>query len=221
MANQQEPVVPSKQDTKAASKPGEVTPDWEKILYSTERVQKWLKGELTLQELNAINGPEMLSMAMVGFQLYEQGRLDDAEVIFTGLQALDPREAYYLTALGAVHLAKEDLDLALRCFNQAIKLNNKEIASYVNRGEVHLRQGKILEAAEDFKAAVDLDPKGTDPLTHRARVLAAAALEMIEQAQKGDDAGPSEKKADKPAAAPAKKAAPPAKAPPAKVAKKK
>ncbi|MBS1149698.1 MAG: Tetratricopeptide repeat protein [Myxococcaceae bacterium] len=209
MANQQEPVVPSKQDPKAAA-PGQVTPDWEKILYSTDRVQKWLKGELTLQELNAINGPEMLSMAMVGFQLYEQGRLDDAEVIFSGLNALDPRESYYLTALGAVHLAKEDLDMALRCFNQAIKLNNKEIASYVNRGEVHLRQGKILEAAEDFKSAVDLDPKGTDPLTHRARVLAAAALEMIEQAQKGDD-GASEKKA-KPAAAPSKKGSAPAKA---------
>ena len=218
MANQQQPVVPSKQDTKPVAEG--VTPDWEKILYSTDRVQKWLKGELTLQELNAINGPEMLSMAMVGFQLYEQGRLDDAEVIFSGLNALDPRESYYLTALGAVHLAKEDLDMALRCFNQAIKLNNKEIASYVNRGEVHLRQGKILEAAEDFKSAVDLDPKGTDPLTHRARGLAAAALEMIEQAQKGDD-GEADKKPAKPAAAPSKKAAPPAKAPPAKAAKKK
>lgn len=217
MANQQEPVVPSKQAK--TPKQGEVTPDWEKILYSTERVQKWLHGELTLQELNAINGPEMLSMAMVGFQLYEQGRLDDAEVIFAGLQALDPRESYYLTALGAVHLAKEDLDMALKCFNQAIKLNNKEIASYVNRGEVHLRTGKILEAADDFASAVNLDPKGTDPLTHRARVLAAAALELIEQAQKGDS---TEKPSAKAAAAPAKKAAPaPAKAAPAKVAKKK
>ena len=158
-------------------------------------------------------------MAMVGFQLYEQGRLDDAEVIFSGLNALDPRESYYLTALGAVHLAKEDLDMALRCFNQAIKMNNKEIASYVNRGEVHLRQGKILEAAEDFKSAVDLDPKGTDPLTHRARVLAAAALEMIEQAQRGDDDAPPEKKPAK-AAAPAKKSAP-AKAAPSKGGKKK
>ncbi len=221
MANPQEPVVPSKQDTKAPSKPAEVTPDWEKILYSTDRVQKWLKGELTLQELNAINGPEMLSMAMVGFQLYEQGRLDDAEVIFSGLNALDPRESYYLTALGAVHLAKEDLDMALKCFNQAIKMNDKEIASYVNRGEVHLRQGKILEAAEDFASAVGLDPKGTDPLTHRARVLAAAALEMIEQAQRGDDSA-TDKKPAKPAAATAKKpAAPAAKAAPAKAAKKK
>lgn len=216
----QEPVVPSKsQDSKAKGDAPEGKPlqgaEWEKVLYSTDRIQKWLRGELTLQELNAINGPEMLSMAMIGFQLYEQGRLDDAEVIFHGLNALDPRESYYLTALGAVYLAKEDLDMALKCFNQAIKLNSKEIASYVNRGEVYLRQGKIVEAAEDFKSAVELDPKGADPLTHRARVLAAAALEMIEQAQAGGDDD------EKPAkSAPAKKAAPPAKAPPAKGKKK-
>ena len=149
----------------------------------------------------------MLSMAIIGFQLYEQGRLDDAEVIFSGLQALDPKESYYLTALGAVHLAKEDLDMALKCFNMAIKLNDKEIASFVNRGEVHLRQGKILEAADDFASAVHLDPKGADPLTHRARVLAAAALEMIEQAQNPDAAADKKAKA---AAAQVKKPAAPA-----------
>ena len=83
MAKQQ-PVVPSKEDKQ---KPGsaEITPDWEKVLYTTERVQKWMAGELTLQELNAINGPEMLSMAMIGFQLYEQGKLDEARVVFLGL----------------------------------------------------------------------------------------------------------------------------------------
>jgi tetratricopeptide (TPR) repeat protein len=191
-----QPTVPPKQTKeKAGEGGGEVTPGWEKILYSTERVKKWMTGELSLQELNAINGPEMLSMAMIGFQLYEQGKLDEARVVFLGLNALDDKESYYLTALGAVYLAQEDLDNALNCFNIAIRLNAKEIASYVNRGEVYLRQGKILEAAHDFKSAVDLDPKGADPLTHRARVLAAAALEMIEQAQKGDDTEKSGKSA--------------------------
>ena len=206
----QEPVVPSKQPNNPAAGDLEVTPDWEKVLYSTERIRLWMMGDLTLQELNAISGPEMLSMAMIGFQLYEQGKLDEAKVIFLGLNALDHSEPYYLTALGAVFLAKEELDSALHCFNEAIKLNNKEIASYVNRGEVFLRQGKILEAAQDFKAAVDLDPKGLDPLTHRARVLAAAALEMIEQAQKEGDGGDEPKKskpAAKSVAAPAKKPA--------------
>lgn len=189
----------------------EVTPNWEKVLYSPERVEKWVKGEMSLQELQGITGPEMLSLAMIGFQMYEQGKFDEAGTIFVGLNALDPKESYYVTALGAVHLAQDNLDAALTCFNLAIQLNDHEVASYVNRGEVFLRQGKIKEAAFDFKKAVELDPQGKDPLTARARVLAAAALEMIRDVQAGRVPG-----SGKAPAAQAKAAAAPAKAAPAK-----
>src|SRR5438477_12900252 len=55
---------------------------------------------------------------------------------------------------------------------------------FVNRGEVYLRESQIHEAAQDFKKAVDLDPENKDPLSHRARILAAAALETLEAATK-------------------------------------
>ena len=202
----------------------EVTPNWEEILYAPERVEKWIKGEITLQELNAISGPEMLEMAVIGFSMYEQGRYADAKVIFEGLAQLDPKEGYYRTALGAVYLAQEDLETAERLFNDALILNDKEIASYVNRGEVYLRQGKILAAAKDFKRAVDLDPENKDPLSQRARILAAAALETLDAAQaqaqnltKGKGVAPAGKPAapagkaavPKPATAPNKPAAKP------------
>src|SRR5438552_2077733 len=148
-------------------------PNWDKVLYTPERVKAWLTGQISLQDLHAISGPEMLEMAIIGFSMYEQGKYEEAKVIFQGLHALDTDEAYYLTALGAVHLAQDNLELAEKTFNAAIERNPKEIASYVNRGEVHLRQGKILEAAQDFKKAVDLDPENKDPLSHRARILAA------------------------------------------------
>jgi tetratricopeptide (TPR) repeat protein len=180
MANDPIPVIANKEKAQKEA----VTPEWDKVLYAPERVEKWIKGEITLQELNAISGPEMLEMAVIGFTMYEQGRYAEAKVIFQGLSNLDENEGYYRTALGAVHLAEEDLDSALKCFDEAIRLNDKEIASFVNRGEVYLRQGKIIEAAHDFKRAVDLDPENKDPLSHRARVLAAAALETLEQAKK-------------------------------------
>jgi len=151
-------------------------------LYSPERVSAWVRGEITLAELSAVSGAEMLEMAVIGYSMYEQGRYDDARVIFDALCALDPREAYYRTALGAVYLARENLEKAEALFNEAIRLNPKEIAAFVNRGEVYLRQGKILEAARDFKRAVDLDPENRDPLTRRARLLAAAALQTLEAA---------------------------------------
>lgn len=164
------------------------TPDWQKLLYTDERKAEVEKGAMSLKDYHALSGPEMLSMALIGFRMYEQGKYADAKTVFSGLIQLDPREAYYYTALGAVYLSEEELPQARAYFDIAISLAPKEIAPYVNRGEVNLREGKILEAAEDFAAAVKLDPEFKDPLTNRARVLAAAALEMIEKVQKEDAA---------------------------------
>ena len=163
-----------------------------------DQVDRFLRGEVTLRDLNGISGPEMLEMAVVGYEMYKQGKYNEAKTIFSGLIQLDPREAYYHTALGAVFLAQEELEIARTYFNYAIGLNPKEVAPYVNRGEVNLRDGKILEAAEDFAKAVQLDPEFKDPLTQRARVLAAAALEMIENVTK--DEGGGKKDAKKPEA---------------------
>jgi tetratricopeptide (TPR) repeat protein len=220
MAKSDGPVIPSKDAPKSGGGGGggggkkpktEITKNWEQILYTPERIQAWIKGEISMKDLHAISGPEMLEMAIIGFQMYEQGKYEESRIIFEGLHSLDPKEAYYVTALGAVHLAKENLDIALNCFNSAIALNAKEIASYVNRGEVFLRQGKVMEAAQDFKKAVELDPTGKDPLVHRARVLAAAALEAIEGAG-GPKSGNDEKAGAKGAGSKPSAPAAPAKA---------
>ncbi len=129
-------------------------------------------------------GPELLERAMEGFELYEQGDYESARLIFEELSEKDPAEAYYRTALGAIFLAEDELEAALENFNLALTLNAKDSAALVNRGEVHLRLGNIVEAAQDFARAVDLDPENKDPLTMRARLLAAAALETVEAAQR-------------------------------------
>jgi len=128
--------------------------------------------------------PDLLERAMQGFQMYEQGRYDDARVIFEDLAEKDPSEGYYHTALGAISLAMDGFDKALDYFNQALHLNAEDTAALINRGEVHLRLGNILEAAHDFARVVDLDPENKDPLTERARVLAQAALQSAEEAQR-------------------------------------
>lgn len=185
-----------------------VTPGWEQTLGSPDRVQALAEGKMSIKDFMNISGPEMLEMAIIAFQFYEQGRYKEAEALFRGLSNLDPKEPYYMTALGAVYLAQEQLDDALRCFNYSIQVNGKEIASYVNRGEVFLRQGKVMEAAQDFKKAVDLDPTGKDPLVHRARVLAAAALEALDANNKNkEEAGAKKPEKAEKSAKPAPKAA--------------
>lgn len=176
----------------------------EETLYTPERVAAWVRGELTLAELSAVSGPEMLEMAVVGYAMYEQGRYEQARVIFSGLCALDPKEGYYRTALGAAYLALDELKRAEQAFNAAIALNAREIASYVNRGEVFLRQGKLLDAAKDFKRAVELDPYSRDPITQRARVLAAAALQTLQAAPR-PRAAPSGSRAASRAGTPARR----------------
>jgi tetratricopeptide (TPR) repeat protein len=156
-----------------------VTGNWQNLLYTPKRIGAWIKGEMTLRELHGISGWEMLEIAVSGFAMYEQGRYREARVIFEGLSSLDPRESYYRTALGSIHLAQENIDDARKEFDEAIRLNPKDLAAHVNRGEIHLRKGDVVEAAEDFRQAVALDPGNKDPMTLRARALAAATLERI------------------------------------------
>ncbi len=161
-------------------------------------------GKLTLSELYKITGPKMLDAAVRGFTLYEQGKYAEAEKAFRMLSVLNPKEPYYMTALGAAYLAQEKLDEALRSFTYSISLSGKDIAAYVNRGEVFLQKGMVEEAAKDFQAAVELDPTGNDGVVHRARVLWAAAMEVLQNNRpaKGEDeadekASPEKSAADK------------------------
>lgn len=197
--------MPTEKKTTGAPSDAKVTPDWEKILYTPERVKKYMDGELTGQQLHALTGPELLQVAICGQQMFEQGKYEEAQVLFDGLCLLDDKEPYYPTALGAVYLKMDELDASQKCFDRAIELNAKELAAYVNRGEVFLRKGMVMEAAQDFNVAVELDPQGKDPLTTRARLLAAAALEIIEQAQAKAAEEKSGKGGGTPAAKPAGK----------------
>ena len=154
-----------------------------KSRYSPERLGALVRGEITGKEFHQLTQPQMLKMAVFGFTQYENGRYPEAQAIFQGLVFLDPNEAYYRIALGATFLAQEELELAEMSFTAAIDLKTTEVAAYVNRGEVYLKRGKIIEAAKDFKRAVELDPTGKEPLTQRARILASVTLQAMKKAK--------------------------------------
>jgi tetratricopeptide (TPR) repeat protein len=121
----------------------------------------------------------MLKVAVLGHDLYREGQYAKSRVIFEGLAALDPEEAYYKTALGALHLAENRADDALKVLNESIALDGNDISALVHRGEAYLRKDDPLNAARDFRKAIELDPQGKDPLTRRARALAVAALRSV------------------------------------------
>ncbi|MCL2626034.1 MAG: type III secretion protein [Cystobacterineae bacterium] len=172
------------------SKKTKADSDWREKLYTPERYAKYASGEIKLRDLHAISGPEMIYIAEMGYNLFQQGRYKDAKVIYDGLIALDPEIWYFHAALGAIQLeAKEagltdeefSLDAALASLNRSLELNPQDIASCVNRAEVYLYQAKIIEAVNDLKAAVEMDPDGTNEQGIRARRLAQEMLNTIEQ----------------------------------------
>lgn len=126
-------------------------------------------------------GAEMLEKAMAGFSHYERGNFVEARRIFEELTRQDANECYYWTALGAVHLAEEDLEGAETALNKALSINDQELAAYLNRGEVYLRQGLNAKAISDFQKAANLDPKNETPLSARARALAHATEQAISE----------------------------------------
>jgi len=129
------------------------------------------------------SGPELIEQSMLGFRAYEEGRYEEARSVFMELAGRDATEGYYRSALGAICLAMDDLDSALEHLDAALRINSQDTAALVNRGEVHLRLGNVMAGARDFALVVALDPENKDPLTERARLLAAAALQSAEEAQ--------------------------------------
>lgn len=169
----------------STGKPGNSS-EWEKY-YSQSDVQRWIRGEITLQQLNKLTPDVMQYMAQTGYQLYLHGRYPDAKIVFEGLAALNPNEGYYFAALGAVYLAENDLPMAAKVLTRAVELDPKDQAAFVNRGEVYLRMGELVSAAKDLRKAVDLDPEGKEPFTARAMAIGKAAAEAIRFIQENGD----------------------------------
>jgi len=128
-------------------------------------------GQVSLSQLFGLANQEMEALALLGFQLYEQGKAADAESIFNGLIALDSQLYYGYAGLGALSLAQEKLDEALRWLARAVELNPEDPTVHANLGEAFLRRAKFEEAAGEFQKALALDPAACDPGANRARAM--------------------------------------------------
>ena len=195
----------------------QINPNWKELIYSKERLEQFAKGDMSFRQLHAVSTPDMMEMARIGHAMIEAGRLDDALVIFDGLHVLEPREPYFLTALGVIYFRKGDMEAAARFLDSAIDHNPKYPAALVTRAEAFFYVGKWNEGIADLKTVINADPKNKDPMTVRARQLAATFGKAFEEAlkkgkgakKKGDKAKSGTKASAKPAtkstAKPAKK----------------
>lgn len=126
------------------------------------------------------------AIVALAFNYYQQGKLQEAETIFRGLQLINPKSYYSYAALGAIALARKpaDLDEAQQNLGRAAELNPEDPSVQANLGEVLLRRAKFDEAAKYFKKALELDPQQTDPGANRARAIISGLSSVTAEIQR-------------------------------------
>jgi tetratricopeptide (TPR) repeat protein len=155
--------------------------------FSPDRVEKFIMGNLTLGQLYGITIEEAYSIAEIGYTMMEQGRLKDAQTVFQGLVISNPYDGYFHAVLGSIYQKLGMVEGAIEEYTLAIGLDPANVEAHVNRGELLISKGNFIQAAGDFKKAIDLDPDGENPVANRARALSsivAAALSKTIEDQK-------------------------------------
>jgi serine/threonine protein kinase/Tfp pilus assembly protein PilF len=97
---------------------------------------------------------------------------------YTRVLELTPDAAAVVVSRGWTYLALEAPGLALRDFDQAIRIDPAGSDAYNGRGFARARLGRCREAVEDAEKAVQLSPRQSRTLYNAARTLAQAAQRL-------------------------------------------
>jgi tetratricopeptide (TPR) repeat protein len=149
-------------------------PGWNPI-----RLEQFLRGQITLGDLEGITKHEQYEMAKIGFSYLTSGKLQQARTVFEGLLALDPFDAYFHTAIGSIAQQENKLEEAEERYTRALEINPFSPIALANRGEVRITQGRLADGATDLVRALEEDPNGVQPSTLRARATIQVVREQL------------------------------------------
>ncbi len=132
-----------------------------------------------LAEALGIQPIEVASMIHAGYFYYENGRLREAQDLFEAIALLDRLNPYVYGILGSIFQKQKKYDEAITSYTIALNLFPEDPQVLINRGEVYLNQGKMVEAFHDFEEAIRLDTNGNHPAANRARLLASFVRDAL------------------------------------------
>lgn len=165
---------------------------------NTESLMELKNGSFKLIDAIGANATQQAALLVMGHRFFEQGKLNEARKIFSGLAVLDGSNPYVYGMLGAIFQKEQRNELALSCYNRSLDLFPEDVNSLVNRGEIQLKLGNFVEAAGDFKKSIDLDVAQEHPAANRARLLVLLVQDAIAIAEeKGISAVQKEQKNSK------------------------
>ncbi|NNE08620.1 MAG: tetratricopeptide repeat protein [Gemmatimonadetes bacterium] len=158
-----------------------------------EAIKGFLTGDLTLAQLEGLTAEDLYAMADVGYDLLEEGRVDDARKVFEGLNVYNPFGPYFHSVLGSIYQKLGMPDESLRHYESAVELFPEDIHSWTNAGELMLElsakyadeneevsQKLFHEALCALERAVELDPECESAAALRARALIGVVVSAFE-----------------------------------------
>lgn len=134
-------------------------------------VAQWSQGKVNLKQVIGLGDDELYAISSQAYHLFLQGKSEPARVLFEGLVTVDPRNAYYYRALGAIYWRLKEPSSALRQFTYAIRVAPKEISSYINRAEVYVAQKNFKLARSDLQFAISTAAASEAALVNKARAM--------------------------------------------------
>jgi protein O-GlcNAc transferase len=146
---------------------------------TTETLTDLKNGSSKLIDAIGANATEQAALLLMGHRFFEQGKLNEARKIFSGLAVLDGSNPYVYGMLGAIFQKQQRYELAVSCYNKSLELFPEDINSLVNRGETLLKLGNFMEAARDLKDSIELDKEQEHPAANRARLLVLLVQDAI------------------------------------------
>lgn len=134
-------------------------------------VTQWSQGRVSLKQIVGLSEDELYAVASQGYFMFLQGKVEPARVIFEGLVAVDPRNAYYYRALGAIYWRLKETQKALKQFTYAIRVAPREVSSYINRAEIYVAQRQFQQARADLRTALQYATINDGALVSKARAM--------------------------------------------------
>ncbi len=156
-------------------------PEKQKVPWDPKKLHQFMMGLITLGELEGISKDEQYEMAKAGHGYFQQAKLEDAKKVFTGLSALDPKDAYFHMMLGAIAQRAGEMERAEGAYNRALELNPFSAPALANRGEIRLLAGNLIEGAQDLLAAIKEDPHLEFEATRRAQATVRVVQQQLSE----------------------------------------
>lgn len=142
-------------------------------------VDRFLTQGATFKQLKGFTEDEMEAVYSVAYNLFQNGKLDDAEKVFRFLCFFDHLSQKYWLGLGACRKALKNFAGAIDCFGLAGMLDLKDPRPAVQAAECHIQLGNRDEALSALNAAIGFGGENAKfaALVDRAKMM----LKVLEQ----------------------------------------